>query len=80
MGQKSLSIGTIYGELESLKLQKWNNYNFEYYNECTNCKILPICMGGCPYTNLKTNRKNCNSIKYNVNSMLELLRDCTQQK
>ena len=34
--------------------------------ECVNCKVLPVCMGGCIKKRVIENRKSCSPIKYNL--------------
>lgn len=36
------------------------------------CKVLPACMGGCPYITINSERK-CNSIRYNAEKLIELV-------
>lgn len=58
----------------------WDEYNSE---KCRNCKILPLCMGGCPYYTLNDDMKNaygdidyrCSTYKYNLQNMLEIMAD-----
>lgn len=47
----------------------WNPFGFE---ECVNCKMLPLCMGGCPYKykELNNGRPDCMSIKSNLQEMV----------
>jgi uncharacterized protein len=47
---------------------KWNPFNFK---KCNDCKILPICMGGCPYMGIKNNEPECEVYQYNFDSILE---------
>lgn len=38
--------------------------------DCKDCKLLPICMGGCPYIFNKTGHLHCHSWKYNLDESL----------
>lgn len=49
-------IGTVEREEISFPVN-WYSTNFSY--ECKNCKILPICMGGCIALRLKGDNKPC---------------------
>ncbi len=56
-----------------------NNVMVEYLNyeaitdkKCMECKVLPACMGGCPYITINSERK-CNSIRYNAEKLIELV-------
>ena len=58
-----------------LNLQKWLGWDIFEKTECLDCKILPICMGGCPYNAMKESDKNrghCQAWKYNLIDMLQL--------
>ena len=48
-----------------------NNLYLEYmFNDatkdllCSKCKLLPICMGGCPYKRMTKDSDNCTNQKY----------------
>lgn len=48
----------------------WSPFNHE---ECLNCNLLPVCMGGCPYEGLKNGSKpQCENWKYNIKEVLKL--------
>ena len=38
--------------------------------ECISCKLLPICMGGCPYRSNKNNKPDCLTIKDNLKDII----------
>ena len=38
--------------------------------ECTDCKLLPICMGGCPYQYGLTGSSSCHGWKHHLNESL----------
>lgn len=38
--------------------------------ECVNCKVLPICMGGCALSMLKNKKLDCSHWKYNLEEKL----------
>ncbi len=52
---------------------KWLNYNPINKQECKECKLLPICMGGCPYKSLNSSSLQCSVQKYNLRNKLEML-------
>ncbi len=55
--------------VNNVKWMTWNPFDFE---ECLACKILPICMGGCPYNGLENgNQPNCEKWKYNLEEVLK---------
>lgn len=49
-------------------------------DKCSECKYLPICMGGCPHSRLESNQI-CEQYRYNINEFLqEYARKITSQK
>lgn len=80
IGMKEYSCGNIYSNLMNENVKKWDTYDHEFYEDCKSCKFLPICMGGCPYHNLKVGEKRCMHIAYNYHDMLRLLLDLSQIK
>lgn len=47
----------------------WSPFNFE---SCKACKLLPICMGGCPYQGReKGNGPECEKWKYNLEEVIK---------
>lgn len=52
---------------------KWLNYNPLNKEECKECKLLPVCMGGCPYRALNSSKLQCDVQKYNLRNKLEML-------
>jgi uncharacterized protein len=38
--------------------------------ECYDCRLLPICMGGCPYLSMKSSTLHCHPWKYNLDEAL----------
>lgn len=58
-----------------LNTQKWLGWDIFEKQECLECNVLPICMGGCPYNAMKESDKkrgHCQSWKYNLIDMLQL--------
>lgn len=39
-------------------------------NECSKCKYLPLCMGGCPIQRLQSNAVQCDRIKYSLDRFM----------
>ena len=54
---------------------KWLSYKPVHDEECAECKIFPVCFGGCPYTKITENDKKCVSTKYNIDETLKLIYD-----
>lgn len=56
---------------ETMRSIKWVEVN-PFEGECLSCKLLPICMGGCPYMKLKDGKSaNCEKWKYHFNEMIK---------
>lgn len=49
----------------------WYENIFLEKNECTECKMLPVCLGSCPKA-WKENNMPCPSFKYNLNDLILL--------
>lgn len=48
----------------------WDPFDF---NQCRKCKVLPLCMGGCPHAGMKVNggRPECSEIRFNLESTVK---------
>lgn len=70
VGDVPSSIGNLMDEnfdLTNYKHGKWLERDIVTLGECSTCKFLPVCMGGCPYNDVVLNKgKSCDVIKYNV--------------
>ena len=84
IGNKNKIVGDV---KEPINL--YNKLNIEYlmwspfnYKKCIKCKLLPICMGGCPYLGLKYKKAECEKWKYNLLDVLKVRYDnyCLQRK
>lgn len=73
IGNIDEKVGTIYDSIQlNTNLCKWLTYN-PYKKNCINCKVLPMCNGGCPNQFIQTGRLGCCSSFYNLNKKLELI-------
>lgn len=55
---------------------KWYSWSYFENEECKNCNVLPLCMGGCPYhtinnDTLKEKSFNCITQKFNLEDTLK---------
>jgi uncharacterized protein len=72
----SLIDGDIDAEIK--ELQQLNNELFKNWNplenpDCRECKVLPICMGGCPYIQMThINDQNCSRWRFTLLETLGL--------
>ncbi len=70
------TVGNIIN-MKSSKLQKmrqvsWIDYSPFDYQDCVECKYLPLCMGGCPYMGMVINhgKPECLKTKYNLQQII----------
>lgn len=81
IGDKTLVVGSVNTGFDyTCNLTKWTTYEFLHDSECVNCKVLPVCMGGCPHRALKNGQKRCNPIRYTVNDMSKILHEIYMRK
>lgn len=53
-------------DLTNSKNAKWIERRPYLTKACSNCSILPVCMGGCPYNDIILKQGNkCDTVKYN---------------
>lgn len=64
-------------DCENKKFVEWISY--EIPDECKECKILPICMGGCPVLRRKE-KKACPAVKYNYQKLLQLVNEWSKKE
>ena len=73
IGDTTEKIGTIF---DSIQLNhnhcKWLLYN-PYKERCINCKVLPMCNGGCPNQFNQTGQLGCCTSLYNLDKKLKLI-------
>ena len=78
------AVGHVFKKQKNLyryNFQKWIAYNIFENPECIKCKLLPICMGGCVYLNLKSKKQNntCTTFKYNLINMMKMYYTVTKR-
>lgn len=77
IGIQDRSLGNINNDiiLENTEIIKdFLDFDPTLNSECKECKVLPICMGGCMY-NRRNNLEKCEQRKYN---MKEYILECVQ--
>ena len=73
IGRKEKAVGNVVeGPLYNNVMVEYLNYEAITDKKCMECKVLPACMGGCPYITINSERK-CNSIRYNAEKLIELV-------
>jgi uncharacterized protein len=69
----------------STNYSKWLGWS-AFRAECRNCRVLPICMGGCPFKSIYPNKISrveeniCVWWKHNLEPMLQLIRNANEKK
>ncbi len=73
IGHEEDKVGSVQkGPQFDTNLTKWLLFDPFNDKECKNCKMLSICMGGCPFTKVVYGRHKCRSIKFNAPAVLRL--------
>jgi len=79
VGETHSAVGNVLernGECDDKMYMRNINYIFWSpfdHEECLNCNLLPICMGGCPYNGLKNGSKpECDKWKFNLKEVLKM--------
>lgn len=65
------SVGHV-GSGFNENLNKWANYTPFDFEDCMSCKLLPVCMGGCPLRAMES-KKECISLSSNIRDYLRLV-------
>lgn len=83
VGDKRVAVGNIMWEAKDVpdkmiarevSYMTWSPFESE---DCKECFLLPICMGGCPYTGKALGKNHCERWKY---SLQEVLKKTYEQK
>jgi len=72
VGQDEKCIGGLTGNVDAKEpvYLKYMLNDPTIDSKCSECNLLPVCMGGCPYEKLYTQDYNCSSYKYALDSYL----------
>lgn len=65
IGQKNHAIGNILNGLQINRAVYYDYMLFDPFSDkkCSSCKLLPVCMGGCPYRRSRGDSDNCSIYK-----------------
>lgn len=84
VGDNTKCIGNILNQSNELdenltlkNLTDWYSWSPFDQKECLNCKVLPLCLGGCPMYSLTEKEDfdisyKCSNLKYNLESTLKI--------
>ncbi len=59
-------------KIDKVKILQWLAYNPFVNTKCGNCRILPLCAGGCYYYPIRLGKKRCSDLKYRLKEYLFL--------
>ena len=84
VGDKSKVTGNVLQDVDYKSAEFLRLFNFDPFEQdsCRDCGILPLCMGGCPARRADRSideSEFCDSWKYNLNPMLELIAQSRRQ-
>jgi uncharacterized protein len=84
VGQTELATDRIGGDRDEQRMQtnliNWMTWDPFEYKECRECKLLPMCMGGCPFNGRKKNKPVCDRWKFNVKELMNLIYDVEKDR
>lgn len=65
IGQKSRAIGNVLNGIQMNSSVYYDYMLFDPFSDekCSECKLLPVCMGGCPYRRSQGDSDNCSIYK-----------------
>ena len=78
IGIKDYGIGTVNGLIdggltEEFACSAWGQYSQMNYEACRECKLLPVCAGGCPHEAVHYGKNpDCEPCKYILDELLML--------
>ena len=73
IGDVSASYGNVRSFPDKVNMQNllmYMGYDILEDEECSNCIVLPICMGGCAYQRMYKKKKQCIIEKYCLDEMI----------
>lgn len=71
IGISEYCIGNLFKNLSNkLKIYEYALYDPTMDKKCMECRILPICMGGCPRRRIDNFVSRCSTYKYNLKNYL----------
>ena len=76
LGDKGESVGSLQSGIEQSNVwNKWAEYPIPRDDECAECKLLPVCLGGCSKVWESSSSKNnsiCSTMKFNLAEMMNV--------
>jgi len=76
-GRPEEAIGTVYDDPESLSANegstRWSSFDPTRDPTCSRCKVLPLCMGGCPHDRVwgVQTQPECESVRFQIENLVE---------
>lgn len=76
IGRKERSVGSVKtGVSYNSVLGDYMSYDPFKNEKCTECAVMPACLGGCPYVVKLKQEPRCDSIRYNAKHLMQLLHE-----
>lgn len=76
IGRKDRSVGTVTAGISyNWVLGDYMSYDPFNNEKCTDCSVMPACLGGCPYVAKLKQEPRCDSIRYNAKHLMQLLHE-----
>lgn len=63
--------GLAYNTTTEYNLAKWVAWDVLADEECKNCRVLPLCMGSCPYFSMVLKKKHCLKWKFDIEKIVK---------
>lgn len=74
MGIREKSIGSVSEGVEKYDmLCSYMLYDATEDDECSKCKYLPICMGGCPFLRLTQSSLRCSQMRHSLAAFMDVI-------
>lgn len=76
IGRKERSVGTVSSGVKyNSVLVDYMDYDPFKTSKCSDCSVMPACLGGCPYVAALKQDPRCDSIRFNAKHMIRLLHE-----
>lgn len=81
MGIEEFSVGTLKdGPKDCPHIYAHMMYDATEDAECRDCKLLPVCMGGCPNRRLQAPNARCTNMKHGLDSFMGVIPSILKQQ
>ncbi|MCL4908797.1 SPASM domain-containing protein [Streptococcus suis] len=79
IGKQVGRVGDIFNGIDNnIFHKKFTSFTLMDDSKCRNCKVQPLCLGGCPLIKMNTGHSKCVSLKYNISDQLQIVKKVTE--